>query len=91
MKKERFDKAVELYKQIDELTRALLCIEDAVTSSLSYLETPIDLNLVRKYRPLFRVENEPNALREILDRHDAEIRKELQAKIAKLQNEIARL
>jgi hypothetical protein len=91
MKIERFNKAVELHKQIDELTRALEAIEVALPSSLTYLESSISFDLVRKYRPLFGQENEPNALREILDRHDAEIRKELEAKIAKLQNEIKRL
>lgn len=85
MEIEKFNKAVELHIQIDELCKAL---DEINGSILSYFGDKSSMGISGRY-VMFLDTHQP--IRYILDRHDAEIRKELEAEIVRLKNEIERL
>jgi hypothetical protein len=85
MKAETFDRVVELKKRLDELNEAKKAIEGTRSHRLSYIKENDrgDWDTVATWKL------EP--IGDILDRHDEQIRKEIDEEIQKIYNEIEQL
>jgi hypothetical protein len=85
MKQETFDRVVELKKRLDELNEAKKAIEGTRSHRLSYIEVDNrgDWDTVATWKL------EP--IGDILDRHDEQIRKDIDEEIQKIYNEIEQL
>jgi hypothetical protein len=85
MENKTFFEAVELHVKINALMMALKALKER-THRLTYYER-IDYGVIWSWNEM----SEMTLIREILDRHDALIQKEIEEELVKLQNEIARL
>jgi regulation of enolase protein 1 (concanavalin A-like superfamily) len=85
MEKETFDRAIELKERLDGLNEVKKAIEYPQQHRLSYIEEDSEGRwshiVVWKLKPIG----------DILDRHDEQIRKEIDEEIQKIYNEIEQL
>jgi hypothetical protein len=85
MKQETFDRAIELKKRLDGLNEAKKAIESARSHRLSYIKEDDRGD----WCPVTTWKLEP--IGDILDRHDEQIRKEIDEEIQKIYKEIEQL
>lgn len=85
MKAETFDRAVELNKRLDELNKVKIEIMGTSIHRLSYLEKNNCGDW--DYVAMWKLET----IGDILDRHDEQIRKEIDDEIQKIYKEIEEL
>lgn len=86
MKIEQFDKAIELKREWDALERAKKIIADTKKHRLSYIEQGETSYGCRCWSVV--CVSDIHILGNILDRHDSQIRKEIEDRINEIQKEI---
>jgi hypothetical protein len=85
MEKETFDRVVELKKRLDGLNEAKEEIESTRRHRLSYIK---EVDRGNGYQTVVL---KFESISEILDRHDEQVRKEIDEEIQKIYNEIESL